>query len=124
MILYRPCWASYLSANLQLIIWQQVIFREIRWSELIGNYLFRPLDGLNKILYLAVRAGVGIEQGYFWNVLTIHMEDENRLCFGGVSKKKNRFITNQNESFIPYITSEMFSQAFKREEHKSMPRPV
>ena len=32
-------------------------------------------DGLNKVPYLAIGVGVAIEQGFFWNILAVHLED-------------------------------------------------
>lgn len=39
----------------------------------------------NKIPYLAIASDITIEPGYFWDVLTIHLEDQQVMRFGGVA---------------------------------------
>jgi len=69
-----------------------------------GVILSEDEDGLSKIPYLAIGAGVAIEQGAFWNVLVIHMEDGNILRLGGISKKKIGLLqTSLNHSYRAYI---------------------
>jgi len=69
-----------------------------------GVIISRHKEGLNKLPYLAVGAGVAIEQGVFWNVLAIHLEDGNILRLGGISKKKIGLLqTTLNHSFRAYI---------------------
>ena len=61
-------------------------------------------EALNKISYLAIRPGVAIEQGYFWNVLAIHMEDGSILRLGGIKKKKiSQLQTRLNHLSRSYI---------------------
>jgi len=62
-------------------------------------------DGLNKVPYLAIGAGVAIEQGVFWNVLAIYLEDGNIQRLGGISKKKIGLLqTTLNHSYRAYIS--------------------
>jgi len=69
-----------------------------------GVILSGHKEGLNKLPYLAVGAGAAIEQGFFWNVLVIHLEDGNILRLGGISKKKIGLLqTTLNHSFRAYI---------------------
>jgi len=61
-------------------------------------------DGLNKVPYLAIGVGVAIEQGFFWNILAVHLEDGNILRLGGISKKKIGLLQNTlNHSYRTYI---------------------
>lgn len=61
-------------------------------------------EGFNKIPYLTIGTGVAIEQGVFWNILAIHLEDGNILRLGGISKKKIGLLqTTINHSYRAYI---------------------
>ncbi|NOR69902.1 MAG: AAA family ATPase [Methylomarinum sp.] len=61
-------------------------------------------DGLNKVPYLAIGVGVAIEQGAFWNVLVVHLENGNILRLGGISKKQIGLLqTRLNHSYRAYI---------------------
>ena len=49
-------------------------------------------SALNKIPYLSIGTGIAIERGYFWDVLTIHLENGEMLRFGGVAKKQSGWL--------------------------------
>ncbi|NOR71449.1 MAG: AAA family ATPase, partial [Methylomarinum sp.] len=69
-----------------------------------GIILSGHKDGLNKVPYLAIGVGVAIEQGFFWNILAMHLEDGKLLRLGGISKKKIGWLqTTLNHSYRAYI---------------------
>ncbi|HEY8219343.1 MAG TPA: UvrD-helicase domain-containing protein [Methylobacter sp.] len=58
----------------------------------------------NRIPYLAINPDITVEQGYFWNVLVIPLENGDALRFCGVSKKKSgQLQTALNQQCRSYI---------------------
>lgn len=42
----------------------------------------------NPIPFLTIVSDISVEQGIFWNSLSIHLNDGQKICLGGISKKQ------------------------------------
>jgi DNA helicase-4 len=75
----------------------------------------------NNISYLAINPDITVEQGYFWNVLLIQLENGGVLRFSGVAKKKSGALQNalnhQCRSYIKAFYQRIvpdFQQAYQQ----------
>ncbi|WP_081917977.1 UvrD-helicase domain-containing protein [Methylobacter sp. BBA5.1] len=59
-----------------------------------------PNNSKNQIDILSIASGVIINSGWFWDVLTLHLEDGQILRFGGVSKALSKQLQSQLNSRI------------------------